>query len=440
MKTKRNPIQLCLLTAMWLALPATVQAQFTFTTNNGAITITGYTGNPTVLIIPNATNGYPVTSIGTNAFLSRLSLTSVIIPDSVTNIGSLAFDQCSNMTNFTFGGGVKTIGQGAFIQCLGLTSVTIPNNVINIGNQAFSLCNNLTNFSIGSGVTTIGSLAFNQCNNLKSITIPNNVTNLGSQAFQNCSLLSSITIGSPSIVSSWVGGIKTITSITLLDSVTNIGIYAFSSCTSLTNVAIGSGLASIGASAFLGCTALLAITVAPNNPAYKSVGGVLFDASQSTLIQYPLALGASSYTVPNSVTNIGGGAFEGCFYLTRIYFLGNAPSSGASAFAYDGATIYYLLGTTGWGATFGGLRAVLWNPQAQNDGSFGVQTNQFGFNLTGSSNLVIVVEACTNLVAPIWSPVGTNTLNTFVGTNGTSYFSDPQWTNYPGRYYRLRAP
>ena len=68
-------------------------------------------------------------------------------------------------------------------------------------------------------------------------------------------------------------------------------------------------------------------------------------------------------------------------------------------------------------------------------GSFGVRTNRFGFNITGTSGLVIVVEACTNLANPSWSPVGTNTL-----TGGSSYFSDPQWTNYPARFYRLRSP
>jgi hypothetical protein len=67
--------------------------------------------------------------------------------------------------------------------------------------------------------------------------------------------------------------------------------------------------------------------------------------------------------------------------------------------------------------------------------SFGVRTNRFGFTLNGASNLVVVVEACTNLANPSWSRVETNTL-----TGGSSYFSDPQWTNYPGRFYRLRMP
>jgi hypothetical protein len=95
-----------------------------------------------------------------------------------------------------------------------------------------------------------------------------------------------------------------------------------------------------------------------------------------------------------------------------------------------------LPGTTGWGSTFGGRPTVLWSPQVQTSGaSFGVRTNRFGFTITGTSNLVIVVEACTNLVNPTWSPVATNTL-----TGGSSYFSDPRWTNNPARFYRLRSP
>ena len=102
----------------------------------------------------------------------------------------------------------------------------------------------------------------------------------------------------------------------------------------------------------------------------------------------------------------------------------------------NNATVYYLPGTTGWASTFGGHPTVLWNPQVQTSGvNFGVRTNGFGFTITGSSNLVIAVEACTNLANALWSAVGTNTL-----TGGSSYFSDPQWTNYPGRFYRLRSP
>jgi hypothetical protein len=104
------------------------------------------------------------------------------------------------------------------------------------------------------------------------------------------------------------------------------------------------------------------------------------------------------------------------------------------------ATVYYLPGTTGWGSMFGGRPTKLWNPLVQNNASFGVRTNRFGFTITGNSNLVIVVEASTNLANSSWTPISTNTLNTFIGTNGTSYFSDPRWTNYLGRFYRLSPP
>jgi len=125
--------------------------------------------------------------------------------------------------------------------------------------------------------------------------------------------------------------------------------------------------------------------------------------------------------------------------LTGVYFQGNTPTptNDSSVFSGDNnGIVYYLAATTGWGPTFDGLPTMLWNPQAQtNDGSFGVQNNQFGFNIAGSSNLVVVVESCTNPANPVWSPVATNTL-----TGGTSYFSDPKWTNYPARFYRIRSP
>lgn len=139
--------------------------------------------------------------------------------------------------------------------------------------------------------------------------------------------------------------------------------------------------------------------------------------------------------IPSSVTNIGNLVFYNCTNLTGIYFNGNAPAFGYNVFDGDNnATVYYLPGATGWNLWVSPPAAILWNPQVQTkDAIFGVKTNRFGFNLTGSSNLVIVVEASTDLTH--WLPVQTNTL-----TTGTAYFSDPQWTNYPGRFYRLRSP
>jgi hypothetical protein len=147
----------------------------------------------------------------------------------------------------------------------------------------------------------------------------------------------------------------------------------------------------------------------------------------------------NSVTIPNSVTGISTGAFSYCSSLTSVCFAGNAPTPSNDSFVFygdDKAAVYYQPGTTGWDATFDGLPTALWLPQAQtSDGTFGVQSNQFGFNIDWASGRVVVVEVATNLANPVWSPVSTNTL-----TDSCCYFCDPQWTNSPGRFYRLRSP
>jgi BspA type Leucine rich repeat region (6 copies) len=116
-----------------LTLPAVVQAQFNYTTNNGAITINEYTGPGGAVTIPSTTNGLPVTSIGSSAFLFCTSLTSVTIPNSVTSIGSQAFYGCTGLTNVTLGNSVTSIGIEAFYYCTNLTNFIFPNSVTTIG-------------------------------------------------------------------------------------------------------------------------------------------------------------------------------------------------------------------------------------------------------------------------------------------------------------------
>ena len=175
----------------------------------------------------------------------------------------------------------------------------------------------------------------------------------------------------------------------------------FRFCSNLTNVTIPNSITSIGGDAFLGCTKLAKVTI------------------------------------PNSVTDIGIFAFADCTNLTGVYLRGNAPMVSYTTFLNaDKVTVYYLPGTTGWGPTFGGRPTALWKPQVlTGDANFGVRTNQFGFNVAWASGMDIVVEACTNLANPVWTPLQTNTL-----TSDLLYFSDPAWTNYPARHYRIRWP
>lgn len=80
--------------------------------------------------------------------------------------------------------------------------------------------------------------------------------------------------------------------------------------------------------------------------------------------------------------------------------------------------------------------AGLWNARIESDNvNCGVWNHQFGFTISGTSNIIVVVDATVDLANPTWTPLATNTL-----TGDSMYFSDPQWTYYPSRYCRLRWP
>ena len=427
----------------------TAPPPFSFETNNGAITLWEYYGVEGTVIIPNTINGLQVTTLD-NFVFNNIGQTNIVIPNTVTNIGIFAFEYCINLVAITVDaldpvysssdGMLFDKNQTTLVLCpvSWEGNVTIPDSVTTIGRYAFFGCISLTSVTIPDGVTSMGSDAFADCTSLTSVNIPNGVTSIEDHAFYYCPMLTNVTIPN------WV---------------TNIGSSAFRRCSSLTDVTIPESVINIGSSAFGACDNLTAISVDPTNPVYCSIDGVLFDKSQTTLLQYPagksgsykipenvrnigdyafaLNLNPTTITIPASVTNIGYEAFFSPYRLANIYFQGNAPNVEALVF-YNNfiSTAYYLPGTTGWSDTFGGVPAVLWNPKAQtSDGRFGVQANSFGFNITGTSNLVIVVEAATDFANPVWVPVQTNVL-----TGGAVYFSDAQWTNYPGRFYRLRSP
>jgi hypothetical protein len=380
-----------------------VQAQYTYTnadgsiylysTNaDGSITIDDYTGPPWAVIIPTNIDSLPVTSIGDYSF-NGTGLTSVTIPGGVSSIGYAAFFDCSMLASVTIANGVASIEEAAF-ELTSLTNVTIPASVTNIGEGAFAVCTNLAAITVdnqNSFYSSVNGVLFNKSQTTLvefpdgiggSYTILGSITNIGSDAFASGSMLTTVTIPG---------------------SVTSIGDNAFYGCTSLTNATIADGVTSIGYDAFAGCTSLYNVTI------------------------------------PGSVTNIGDSAFGSCFGLTSVYFKGNPPDLGPYVFI-TGAnypTLYYLPGATGWSSFYAeDCPVVLWNPLIQTgDASFGVRNNQFGFNVTGTANIPIVIEACTNLASPVWTPLQTLSL-----TNGLFYFSDPQWMNYPSRYYRISSP
>ena len=147
----------------------------------------------------------------------------------VKYLGSV-FDSNSQITSFDelqYFTGLTSLGDWAFYGCIGLTSITIPNNVTNIGIQVFNYCDNLISIVVDEGNTVYDSR--NNCNAIiksdtneliagcKNTIIPNDVKSIGMQAFQGCIELTSITIP---------------------ENVTSIGEDAFCDCSGLTSVTV----------------------------------------------------------------------------------------------------------------------------------------------------------------------------------------------------------
>ncbi|EDO57151.1 leucine-rich repeat domain-containing protein [Clostridium sp. L2-50] len=165
---------------------------FMYEEKESEITITGYVGDKTEVVIPGEINGKKVTTIGDRAFNDCTGLTSVTIPEGVTSIGDDAFSLCVKLTSISLPKSLTSIGSWGF-SATGLTSITIPENVRSIGCEAFYACK-LKKVVLPEGITRISSRTFAMCSNLTDITIPDSVTSIDEGAFCGCDKLDSIVI------------------------------------------------------------------------------------------------------------------------------------------------------------------------------------------------------------------------------------------------------
>lgn len=162
------------------------------------VSVIGYAGEETKVVIPSEFQGCPVTAIADDCFFASYYLESVKIPDTVKEIGANAFKYCDSLTEMTIPDSVTYIGEHAFDGCESLEKLTMGNSVSQIGEYAFSGCESLSRAEIPHGVMIIESALFKNCDDLEEIVIPLSVTEIESYAFYNCSDLETVYYGGSS--------------------------------------------------------------------------------------------------------------------------------------------------------------------------------------------------------------------------------------------------
>lgn len=344
-----------------------------------------------------------VVRIGTEAFWQD-HITSVTIPNTVTDVYVEAFKKCEDLkrvviedgntplqfysskyNEYPFGDITCTmfhdsplesvyLGRTVFYDTAGidqylnlnpfwghetLKEVTIGNSVKELSECTFRLCRNLENVTFGNSIEKIGELAFVACSKLISVNIPNSVKSIGASAFSSCSGLTELTLGNSvdTIGNSAFSGCYSLRSVSIPNSVKSIGVGAFSGCGKLENVTIGNSVVTIGDNAFEGCSALTSISI-PNS--VEELGEEVFmncSALASVNIGHSVPqIGESSFegctalkdiVIGHSTSKLGRDAFSGCTAIATIYVHNPVPPTGANFenLAYMNAAVHVPQGS-----------------------------------------------------------------------------------------------
>ena len=275
--------------------------------------------NLTEITIPDS-----VKSIGDSAFSRCKNLEKINIPNNVEKIDGNPFVGCGNLLNINISADHPTLAfmdnalfykpEKKIISYLSASEESkyeIPDGIKSIGDWAFTDCKNLTEITIPDSVQLIGNMAFSVCTNLTEIKIPDSVQSIGNSAFSFC---------------------RNLTEITIPDSVQSIGYRAFNYCKNLTEITIPDSVEKIGDNPFSGCENLLNINISADHPTLTFIDNALIYKPEKRLVSYFCASKESKYEIPDGIASIGDSAFDGCSNLTEIKIPDGLQSIGELAF------------------------------------------------------------------------------------------------------------
>lgn len=329
-----------------------VEGDWVFTLlEDGTAEIADYKGEARTLNIPSRLSGYPVSSIGYNAIASIQSARKAVIPEGVLVIGESAFYNCKSLETIEIPESVLYFGDGAFTFCESFTTFTVPDTVIGMGNNPFSGCYGMermivapshpvfaeidgvlfekankrlvsyplakkgSKYVVPDGIAVIGAEAFSFCE-LKSVELPDSVTAIEDGGFFSCGELKEIVIpaGVTQIDRMAFAFCDSLSKVTLNEGVTYIGEQAFHDCDALKSIKIPDSVTTVSDNPFTDCDKLKKIEVSKKHPVLEVVDGVLFNKEEGRLICCPISVSKKTYTFPDGVRAIAGGAF----YRTKL--------------------------------------------------------------------------------------------------------------------------
>ena len=283
-------------------------------------------------------------NIPAKCFQNCTSLTKISVPGSVEYIGYSAFNGCRSLEKVELGQGIITIygnydgstGSGAFEDCISLESIVIPNSVTEMNASSFRGCTSLKEITLSKALLHIGSHCFQNCENLTSIVIPNNVSSLGANMFSGCKSLQSAVLGKgiTTMGNELFKGCSALKEVTIEKGCGLIAAMTFQNCTSLTTISIPGSVEYLGYASFKGCTSLKSVKI---DKGLITLYGNYNGSTGSGTFEDCTAL--EDVVLPSSITTINASVFRNCSSLKRFTIEATVlPEMGTNVFQKSSIT------------------------------------------------------------------------------------------------------